>query len=64
MDALQEALVNLLVVPKSEKDNARLNTVCVELQRVFSDAIDLANTSSAGQDSQQGAGQKGSETTK
>lgn len=64
VDALQEALINLLVVPKSEKDSTRLNTVCEDLQHVFSEAIDAANTANAGQDSQQGAGQKGSETSK
>lgn len=65
VDALQEALVNLLVVPKSEKDTTRLATVCTELQRVFTDAsTEAANATSAAQDGQQGANQKATENTK
>lgn len=60
MDALQEALVNLLVVPKSEKEAARLSTVCADLQRVITEACtEAVNAANAAQD-----GQKGPEAAK
>lgn len=55
VDPLQEALVNLLVVPKSEKEAARLTTVCADLQRVISEACtEATSAASAGQDGQKG----------
>ncbi|KAK4327235.1 hypothetical protein Pmani_002291 [Petrolisthes manimaculis] len=55
VDPLQEALVNLLVVPKSEKEAARLTTVCADLQRVISEACtEATNNANAGQDGQKG----------
>lgn len=60
VDALQEALVNLLVVPKTEKEAARLGTVCADLQRVITEAsTEAVNNANAVQD-----GQKGPEATK
>lgn len=60
VDALQEALVNLLVVPKTEKEAARLTTVCADLQRVITEACtEAVNTANAAQD-----GQKGPEAAK
>ncbi|XP_063877362.1 mediator of RNA polymerase II transcription subunit 23-like [Scylla paramamosain] len=60
VDALKEALVNLLVVPKTEKEAARLSTVCADLQRVINEACtEAVNNATAAQD-----GQKGPEATK
>lgn len=60
VDALQEALVNLLVVPKTEKEAARLTTVCADLQRVINEACtEAVNNANAAQD-----GQKGPEAAK
>ncbi|XP_068233755.1 uncharacterized protein [Palaemon carinicauda] len=63
VDALQEALLNLLEIPKSEKETAHLTTVCNELQRAFTDTVAEA-TAAANHDSTQGSGQKPTETPK
>lgn len=65
VDALQEALLNLLEVPKSEKETANLTTVCNELQRAFTDTVAEATASAAAShENQQGGAQKPAETPK
>ncbi|CAL4182869.1 unnamed protein product, partial [Meganyctiphanes norvegica] len=47
VDALQEALVNLLEVPKVEKDSGRHNNVITELQKVFTEFSEQAAAATA-----------------
>ncbi|XP_042237503.1 mediator of RNA polymerase II transcription subunit 23-like [Homarus americanus] len=64
-DALREALVNLLVLPKSEKEYPPLTSVCAELQKIFNEAsLDASSSTPAGQDGQPGATPKATETAK